>query len=80
MGFAEENSHLPLGGLLPHHFTLTKALRPGGILSVALSLAFRPVDVIDHLARWSPDFPPPCKSLFQSPTRERLPSLPTSEL
>ena len=59
MGFAEEDSRPPPGGLLPHHFTLTETLRSGGILSVALSLALRPVDVIDHLARWSPDFPPP---------------------
>jgi len=44
------------GGLLPHRFTLTKQL-PSGLLSVALSLALRPVDVIDHLALWSPDFP-----------------------
>src|SRR5439155_17225480 len=29
----------------------------GGLLSVALSRVFRPVDVIDHPALWSPDFP-----------------------
>ena len=40
MGFAEEDSHPPPGGLLPHHFTLTETLRSGGILSVALSLSF----------------------------------------
>ena len=44
------------GGLLPHRFTLTR-LMPSGLLSVALSLALRPVDVIDHPALWSPDFP-----------------------
>ena len=50
------------GALLPHRFTLTT--RPsrdepfGGLLSVALSLTSRPVDVIDHPALWSPDFPP----------------------
>ncbi len=31
MGFAEEDSHPPPGGLLPHHFTLTETLRSGGI-------------------------------------------------
>jgi hypothetical protein len=30
----------------------------GGVLSVALSLTSRPVDVIDHPVLWSPDFPP----------------------
>ncbi len=50
------------GALLPHRFTLTT--RPsfdepfGGLLSVALSLTSRPVDVIDHPALRSPDFPP----------------------
>jgi hypothetical protein len=58
MGFAEGSSHPSPGGLLPHHFTLTETLRLWRYLSVALSLALRPVDVIDHLARWSPDFPP----------------------
>jgi hypothetical protein len=34
-------------------------MRPfGGLFSVALSLASRPVDVIDHPALRSPDFPP----------------------
>lgn len=49
-----------LVGSYPHRFTLTHAANglAGGLLSVALSLTFRPVDVIDHLARWSPDFPP----------------------
>ena len=61
------------GALLPHRFTLTAAqfaeqAKPahdltgarksrGGLLSVALSRALRPVDVIDHPALWSPDFP-----------------------
>ncbi len=31
---------------------------PGGLLSVALSRALRPVDVIHHHVLWSPDFPP----------------------
>ena len=80
MGFAEENSHPSPGGLLPHHFTLTKSLRPWRYLSVALSLALRPVDVIDHLARWSPDFPPPESRFAKKQSEERLPSLPTSRL
>jgi len=51
----------PAGELLPHRFTLT-ARQPklycGGLLSAALSLALRPVDVIDHPVLRSPDFPP----------------------
>jgi hypothetical protein len=31
---------------------------PGGLLSVALSLASRPVGVTHHCVLWSPDFPP----------------------
>jgi len=31
----------------------------GGLLSVALSLGLPPLDVIQHPALWSPDFPPP---------------------
>ena len=69
MGFAEGSSHLPLGGLLPHHFTLTETLRLWRYLSVALSLALRPVDVIDHLARWSPDFPPRVR-VFSNPRKQ----------
>ena len=30
----------------------------GGLLSVALSLRSPPLDVIQHHALWSPDFPP----------------------
>jgi len=51
----------PRGALLPHHFTLTvaacAALRR--YLSVALSVDSRPPGVTWHLARRSPDFPPP---------------------
>ena len=57
------------GALLPHRFTLATHRLPicrsrgkagpfGGLLSVALSLASRPVDVIDHPVLRSPDFPP----------------------
>jgi hypothetical protein len=62
------------GGLLPHRFTLTGPRKqPSGLLSVALSLTFRPVDVIDHLALRSPDFP---LALCGHPQRQRLPDLP----
>ena len=62
------------GGLLPHRFTLTGPNeRPSGLLSVALSLTFRPVDVIDHLALRSPDFP---LTLCGHPPPQRLPNLP----
>jgi hypothetical protein len=56
------------GALLPHRFTLTEekheaACRSsrshGGLFSVALSLGSPPLDVIQHPALWSPDFPPP---------------------
>jgi hypothetical protein len=33
--------------------------KAGGLLSVALSLGSPPLDVIQHRALWSPDFPPP---------------------
>ncbi len=52
------------GALLPHRFTLTTHDDPqgstpfGGLLSVALALISRSVDVIDHPALWCPDFPP----------------------
>src|SRR5262245_11124226 len=53
------------GALLPHRFTLTVGARQdggsraayGGLLSVALSRALRPVAVSDHPILWSPDFP-----------------------
>ena len=55
------------GALLPHRFTLTRShciaarrsiQAPGGLFSVALSLGSPPLDVIQHPALWSPDFPP----------------------
>jgi hypothetical protein len=53
-------------GLLPHGFTLTSRAERGcpppaqrrGIVSVALSLGLLPLDVIQHPALRSPDFPP----------------------
>ena len=49
----------PAGELLPHRFTLTwrRQAPPGGLLSVALSLASRPVGVTHHRVLRSPDFP-----------------------
>lgn len=35
--------------------------KAGGLLSVALSLGSPPLDVIQHHALWSPDFPPPAR-------------------
>jgi len=46
------------GELLPRHFNLTRALRPGGIFSVALSSGSPPVRVTNHPALRSSDFPP----------------------
>ena len=46
-------SPLPIGGLIDGGPPPI-----GGLLSVALSLTSRPVDVIDHPVLWSPDFPP----------------------
>ena len=55
-------AHAGCGALLPHRFTLASgpALRDqfGGLLSVALSVAFPRLDVIQPAARWSSDFPP----------------------
>ena len=45
------------GKLLPHRFTLTLHVR-GGLLSVALSCSSPRLGVTQHLALWSPDFPP----------------------
>ena len=75
--YRASNVTIGTGALLPHRFTLTKALRaavphaallhvmacrgarwPGGLFSVALSLGSPPLDVIQHPALWSPDFPP----------------------
>jgi hypothetical protein len=53
------------GALLPHRFTLactpTNAGAIGGLVSVALAVApikSKRLGVTQHLARWSPDFPP----------------------
>ena len=49
--------HRPGGALLPHRFTLTWPRGPGGLFSVALSVASPRLAVGEHAARWSPDFP-----------------------
>ncbi len=65
--------HQARGALLPHRFTLTarcqrvergsaRIATGGGLLSVALSLASRPVAVNNHPDPWSPDFPPPSRN------------------
>jgi hypothetical protein len=54
--------HQDRGALLPHRFTLAARARRsgvGGLFSVALSLASRPVAVSNHPDPRSPDFPPP---------------------
>ena len=56
MGFAKQRMSPPaLVGSYPTVSPLPSCL--GGLLSVALSLTLRPVDVIDHPALRSPDFP-----------------------
>ena len=55
------------GGLLPHHFTLTRP-KPGGIFSVALSLALPRLGVTQRAPTRSSDFP---RSAYAD--RERLP-------
>ena len=76
----------PAGALLPHRFTLAKGQQidkdsppSGGLLSAALSLAFRPVGVTDHPVLWSPDFPPAAAALRQPQpaTVQSTPRLPS---
>lgn len=62
MGFAEPGrspdllvGSYPTVSPLPRRGT---GPRRGGLLSVALSLAFRPVGVTHHRVLWCPDFPP----------------------
>ena len=59
-GLPSQPSHLGCWCALtaPFHPYLEPEVR-GGLLSVALSRASRPVGVTDHLVLWSPDFPPP---------------------
>ena len=59
MGFTEPDRS---PGLLVSSYLTVSPLPPtevdGGLFSVALSLAFRPVGVTHHHTLWSPDFPP----------------------
>ena len=68
--YRASNRHRPSGALLPHPFTLTAPSEPGGLLSVALSVASPRLAVSEHAARRSSDFPPlelPCGSEERSP-------------
>jgi len=61
----------------PFHPCLSRlAAAIGGLLSVALSLALRPVAVSDHRALWSSDFPPgpegPSGRITRSPDSVRI--------
>ena len=53
-------SPLPGHGVRQHcaRQSCRNARQPGGLFSVALSLGSPPLDVIQHPALWSPDFPP----------------------
>ncbi len=58
MGFTRPACHHTAGGLLHHRFSSGPVLAVGAVFfSVALSLSFRSLDVIQHHALWSPDFP-----------------------
>ncbi len=66
----------PAGELLPHRFTLTNRENPvGGLLSVALSLALRPVGVTHHCVLRSPDFPPAKISALPFGTHRSWPAI-----
>jgi len=73
MGFTEPGRS---PGLLVSSYLTVSPLPPtnadGGLFSVALSLAFRPVGVTHHRTLWSPDFPPVTLNLAQNmhPPRE----------
>ena len=57
MGFARPPVHTGAGELLPRHFTLILPFPEGRYVSVALSVGFPHLDVIQHPARRSSDFP-----------------------
>src|SRR6188508_3300119 len=60
-GFDEPPCHHGAGGLLPHRFTLTAGASGecsvGGLLSVPLSVGFRPLGFPQRPALRCPDFP-----------------------
>ena len=55
----------------PYRATSRRGLKVprGGLLSVALSRALRPADVIGHPVLWSPDFPPAAFAAGGRPAR-----------
>ncbi len=67
MGFTQPAGRPAAGELLPHHFALTRQTVldretlyleiAGRYVSVALSLRSPSLDVIQHPALWSSDFP-----------------------
>jgi len=57
MGFTQPADHPTAGKLLPYHFALTRPEMTGRYVSVALSLRSPPLDVIQHSALRSSDFP-----------------------
>ena len=75
-GLPQPISHLTAGKLLPHHFTLTLAMRLDACgwryLSVALSLGSPPLAVNQHPALWSSDFPRTTTPLTQRAARDCL--------
>jgi len=83
-GLPSSQVTLAAGALLPHLFTLT-GIEAGGMLSVALSLALRPVGVTDHFhpgepglssrgTAYDPASDPPTHSLpYRNHRRHRLP-------
>jgi len=69
------------GGLLPHHFTLTPALRPGRFVFCGPSVASRRPGVTWQSTRWSSDFPrrnsrPPATIASYPPSQNRPAPMP----
>ena len=57
VGLARPPCHHDAGALLPHLFTFAAGEPACCVFSVALSLGFPSLDVIQHPALWCPDFP-----------------------
>jgi len=64
-GACQAATSLPRWWALTSPFHPCRSLRPGGLFSVALSVASLRLAVNQHPALWSPDFPPP--SRFPAP-------------